>query len=294
MEHSHANLRVAGRDSKFYILDWDNNILHMPTRIFLEKRQPDGSWQPHPVSTAVFCGERKSIDMQNYRPLDGDWKKAFAEFQDTAGMAENRFLRDAAAAIDRVLQNPQNAAPSFKAFKRTLIEGRLFAIVTARGHSAETLQKGVRLFIDRVLTPGERAEMMANLRGYRACFDNAETFGTDEEELTYYLNLNHYHAVTSPAFEALVGAEHGGLLGQEERKLLAIRTFIEHVIRILEKTSALGKPVSVGFSDDDPGNIHAVVNYIDELKRLFPNVKFVVYDTSDPDAPNGSLFGGLS
>ncbi|MCL1887459.1 MAG: hypothetical protein FWF96_01130 [Kiritimatiellaeota bacterium] len=288
MEQPRVNRRVGERDSKFYILDWDNNILHMPTRIHLEKRQPDGTWLPHPVSTSVFSAERKDVDMVSYRPLDGDWKKAFAEFQDTADASENRFLGDTATAIDRVLANPGAAAPSFKAFRRTLVEGRLFAIVTARGHSAETLKKGVRLFIDRVLSPGERAEMMASLRGYRACFDGVEAFGDDPAELDHYLDLNHYHAVTSPAFEALVAAAHNGApLGQEERKLLAIRTFIEHIIRILEEKSALGKPVSVGFSDDDPGNVNAVVNYIDELKRLFPSVKFVVYDTSSPTLEGG-------
>jgi len=287
MEQPRVNERVGERDNKFYILDWDNNILHMPTRIHLEKRQPDGSWQPHPVSTSMFSAERKGIDMVNYRPLDGDWKKAFAEFRDTANITENRFLRDATTAIDRVLKAPEHAAPSFKAFKRTLIEGRLFAIVTARGHSAETLKKGVRLFIDRVLSPAEREEMMASLRGYRACFDNVENFGTDEDELDYYFNLNHYHAVSSPAFEARMAEECGGEVGQEERKLLAIRDFIVHVIRILESTTGLGKPISVGFSDDDPGNVHAVINYIDELKRLFPNVKFVVYDTSSPNLEGG-------
>jgi len=282
-----VNRRVIERDSKFYILDWDNNILHMPTRIHLEKRQPDGAWQPHAVSTAVFSVVRN--DPENYRPPEGDWKKAFVEFQDAGDVSENRFLRDAALAINRVLENPETAAPSFKTFKRTLVEGRLFAIVTARGHSAATLRKGVRLFIDRVLSPEDRAEMMASLRGYRACYDNVEHFGTDEEELAYYLSLNRYHAVTSPAFEARVTGELGGAeVGQEARKQFAIRDFVQHVFRILERTGALGKPVSVGFSDDDPGNISAVASYIaSELKDRFPNIKFVVYDTSAPHVEGG-------
>jgi len=281
-----VNRAVLNRDSKFYILDWDNNILHMPTRIHLEKRGPGGVWQPHSVSTAMFSVVRN--DTENYRPPNGDWKQAFAEFQDPADLSENRFLRDAAEAIERALKNPETAAPSFNTFRRTLAEGRLFAIVTARGHSSETLKKGVRLFIDRVLTPAERDEMMASLRGYRACYDGVETFGTDEEELAYYLALNRYHAVTSPAFEARVAELFPGAVGQEERKQFAIHDFVRHVIRILERTGALGKPVSVGFSDDDPGNIHAVTSYIStELKNRFPNVKFVVYDTSAPHIEGG-------
>ena len=46
-----VNVDVAKRDFKYYIFDWDDNILHMPTRIHLEKRQPDGTWRhPDPVS----------------------------------------------------------------------------------------------------------------------------------------------------------------------------------------------------------------------------------------------------
>ena len=76
----------------------------------------------------------------------------------------------------------------------------------------------------------------------------------------------------------------------EMRKQVAIRDFLEHIIRVLQRTPA-GKrwnPISVGFSDDDPANVLAVENYIRaELSRLFPGVKFVLYDTSDPALDRG-------
>ena len=49
-----ANLNVAARDLKYYIFDWDDNILHMPTRIHLERRTESGEWVPHAVSTSVY------------------------------------------------------------------------------------------------------------------------------------------------------------------------------------------------------------------------------------------------
>ena len=40
--------------------------------------------------------------------------------------------------------------------------------------------------------------------------------------------------------------------------------------------------LSVGFSDDDLGNINAIVPFIKEVLQVeFPEVEFVVYDTSD-------------
>lgn len=284
-----VNLRVADRDFKYYIFDWDDNILHMPTHIHLEKRMPDGTWQPHQVSTAVFAVVRN--EKENYRAPGGVWDNAFVEFQDYADEDESRFLRDTRASLDKVLRGETQPGPSFNTLRETLVEGRLFAIVTARGHESDSIRRAVRLFVDLVLTPAEKREMMANLRGYRACFDHLTAFGTDDEEIEYYLSLNRYHAVTNPGFRRWMAQEaENGRPAPENAKQFAIRDFVEHVIKLLSRTgaSSLRRPISVGFSDDDLGNVAAVERYIrDELARHFPAIKFCVYDTSDPSLTDG-------
>ncbi|MDR2850264.1 MAG: hypothetical protein LBW77_06980 [Verrucomicrobiota bacterium] len=282
------NLRVAERDFKYYIFDWDDNILHMPTRIHLEKRGPDGTWRPHSVSTAAFAVVRN--DRANFRPPGGVWERAFVEFQDDGSGRESRFLSDTRVSLAKVLAGEQQPGPSFETLRETLREGRLFAIVTARGHASESLKKAVGLFVEEVLTPEERGEMMANLRGYRACFDGLTAFGTDEEELAYYLGLNRYHAVTNPDFKRRMAQESGTAASAENAKQFAICDFVEHVIKILSHAGAesLRRPISVGFSDDDIGNVKAVERYIqEELARRFPSIKFCVYDTSDPALADG-------
>lgn len=282
-----VNMRVSERDFKYYIFDWDDNILHMPTRIHLERRQPDGSWTPHTVSTAAFAVVRTDVD--NYRAPAGIWENAFVEFQDYAEEGESRFLRDTRAALEKVLAGETQPGPSFHTLRETLVEGRLFAIVTARGHESESLKKAVRLFIDVVLNPAEKEVMLANLRGYRACFDGLATFGPDDEEIAYYLSLNRYHAVTNPGFKERL-RQSGTAVNTESAKQFAIRDFVEHVIRILSRTGAdsFKRPISVGFSDDDLGNVAAVERYIqEELSRRFPAIKFCVYDTSDPSLTDG-------
>ncbi|MEI7899546.1 MAG: hypothetical protein WCK89_04795 [bacterium] len=282
------NLRVAERDFKYYIFDWDDNILHMPTHIHLEKRMPDGSWQPHQVSTAVFAVVRN--DKDNYRAPGGIWGNAFVEFQDYEDERESRFLRDTRTSLEKVLSGETPPGPSFSTLRETLVEGRLFAIVTARGHKTESIRQAVRLFIDQVLTPDEKREMMANLRGYRACFDHLSVFGTDEEEIEHYLSLNRYHAVTSPGFKQRLRQAAGGQPCAENAKQFAICDFVEHVIKVLSRTGAdsLRRPISVGFSDDDLGNVAAAERYIqEELSKRFPSIKFCVYDTSDPGLNNG-------
>ncbi len=283
--HDSVNYGVAERDLKYYIFDWDDNILHMPTSIHLERRTPGGQWVPHSVSTAVFSVIRS--DTANYRPPDGSWENAFREFRDLDVENENIFLRDTRTAIDRVVSGAERAAPSFEKFRTTLTEGRLFAIVTARGHSPAVIRQGVEYFIATVLTTGERRTMLANLRGYIACFDPQQPIHNDQDVLEYYLGHNKYHGVMSPEFRARMGHEPAASPNTETGKQFAIKDFVEHVIHIARERG-LDKPISVGFSDDDEGNVIAVENYVRTALALeFPSIKFVVYYTADPDTPSG-------
>lgn len=280
-----VNLAVAERDLKYYIFDWDDNILHMPTKIYLEKRLPDGSWAPHAVSTAVFSVIRS--DRENYRPPGGIWENAFRDFRDVDVDEENVFLRDTRRAIDAVVSGQHREGPSFAKFRQTLVEGRLFAIVTARGHSSEIIRKAVDYFMQTVLKEEEQQRMLQNLRGYMACFAPEASAETDSDVIEFYHSHNRYHGVMSPEFRKRMGAQPGASPNTEEGKQFAIKDFVEHVIHIAHERG-LDKPISVGFSDDDEGNVVAVENYIrNALSREFPGVKFVVYYTADPEVVDG-------
>ena len=178
----YVNEDVASRDFKYYIFDWDDNILHMPTKIKMEYKGEDGKWSPVEVSTSTFALIR--TDTEHYRPPQkGGWDEAFENFADAEeSSTSNSFINDTMIALAKVA-NGEKPSPSYNTFRKTLIDGRIFAIVTARGHAPETIERAVRLFIENALTPFERDTMMANLRGYRKWLDKVETFGTDEEEL---------------------------------------------------------------------------------------------------------------
>ena len=292
----YVNEEVANRDFKYYIFDWDDNILHMPTKIKMEHKDVDGVWKSVELSTSTFALVR--TDTEHYRPPTiGGWDEAFRNFEDSENDDEpNRFIEDTLIALAKVA-NGEKPSPSYNTFRKTLIEGRIFAIVTARGHAPSTIEKAVRVFIDNALTPLERQTMMSNLRGYRKVLDKVETFGTDEEELDYYLGMCRYSAVTYNGFkermandpvykEKLAIATNASK--PELAKEFAIRDFVEHVFHMLQRTGGLGRSVAIGFSDDDKGNVKSVSNYIkSELSRRFDGIKFVVYDTSDRSLSKG-------
>ncbi len=290
----YVNESVATRDLKYYIFDWDDNILHMPTKIRMERLEDDGTWRPVELSTATFALVRS--DTEHYRAPGGKWREAFRNFEDSP--QRDNFLEDTRAALARIAAG-ERPGPSFNALRKTLREGRIFAIVTARGHSPAAVERAVRCFIDEVLTPGEREEMMSSLRGYRQWLDGVGDgeFGTDEEELDYYLSMCRYSAVTYEGFAKRMAADPiyqeklavASTAAQPElAKEFAIRDFVEHVFHMLRRSGNLNRPVSIGFSDDDKGNVKSVSRYIvGELARRFEGIKFVVYDTSDRTLSKG-------
>lgn len=109
-----VNVDVAGRDFKYYIFDWDDNILHMPTRIYLEHRADDeDAWRPVSVSTGTFALVR--TDAAHYRmPRDGGREAAFRDFQDApdAAVADLAFIRDTRAALARIQAGASRGRPS--------------------------------------------------------------------------------------------------------------------------------------------------------------------------------------
>ena len=299
----YVNADVADRDFKYYIFDWDDNILHMPTKIKMEHRnEKTGAWEPVEVSTSTFALVR--ADEANYRPpSDGGWPAAFVNFEDPKNQTEvdeknNSFILDTLDALEKV-EHGEKPGPSFNALKKTLREGRLFAIVTARGHSPKTIERAVRIFIKYALSEEEREEMMSNLRGYRQWIDGVGDgeFGTDAEELDYYLGMCRYSAVTYAGFKERMAndpiykeklAVATTAAKPELAKEFAIRDFVEHVFHMLRRSGRLNRSVSIGFSDDDVGNVKTVSAFIrSELSKRFEGIKFVVYDTSDRSLAKG-------
>src|ERR1035437_2422076 len=116
------------RSLAYAAYDWDDNLLHMGTKIHMEKKDGD-SWIPVDLSTEEFAKARG--DKENYRYASD----AFAEFGDSGKRGSNAFLEDVKQAISK-----GRFAPSWSKFKQTLIDGSIFAIITARGHEPETIK----------------------------------------------------------------------------------------------------------------------------------------------------------
>lgn len=244
---------------KSYSFDWDDNILFMPTKIHLDYRVGNTDvYVPVSVSTEEFRSIRHKLGSE-FRYQNDDILQAFKDFRDY-----NTFINDVKYALDR-----RSYGPSFHKFKEALINGSDFSIITARSNPPQAIKEGIKVFVDIVLTTKEKKEMEKNLNG----------LSIDE-----YLTLQDYHPVSSSEFIKQFGLESVGT-NPEEGKKIAFKSFVNRVVQQITniKDSGEFEGISVGFSDDDLGNVEVVEDLIrNELKSLYPEINFIVYDTSDP------------
>lgn len=254
---------------RYFAFDWDDNILHMPTKILMDEKR-DGEWVPDlEVSTEDFAIKRH--DTENFRIRNNNPQDAFKEFRDTGSRGGDAFLQDTIEAL-----NKSKKAPAWNDFLQCLSEGAIFSIITARGHERESIKKGVEYIIDNVLTktssPFPRYSladvMMQQLKKFRYYFDeNSEEEKFDgaisqHPMVQEYLKHCDFFGVSSDGFAQQFGAASAS--NPEEAKIKAIEYCIEKCLswaEQLEEKLNVKVIVKFGMSDDDPKNMASVIDY---------------------------------
>lgn len=263
--HPHKDQPGVGQGSglklRVPIFDWDDNIVHMPTKIWME----DASGNAVGLSPAEFAIRRGDGDLR----FPGDASLAFREFRDETGDFEGD-LRQA-------MLGPGWRGPAFEDFKQAVIRARFFAVVTAREHSEDILRRGSRCLIENILSDDERQQMHCNWNEFRKSI--LKLPACSEDPLTDYLTTCQFYAVNNADFK-----KQHGLATSEERKKHAVRMFVKHSVATcgsgLSVEDQAVSSVSFGMSDDDPQNVAAIETFMrDELSPSYPHVKFVMFDT---------------
>lgn len=236
-----------------YSFDWDDNILHMPTMVHMEKKVGD-NWKKIKISTGEYA-EKK--DDPTYRYPNNNIREAFIEFDD-----DNLFLEN----VKESLSNKE-FAPSFNDFKEALLEAKTISIITARPTSPDTIKKGILMVIEETFSPEEKEEMLENIG------DNFDFSGEDEDIIKKYIESNYYYPVSFRDRTADI----------KKGKTDALDNFVMNVKKSFEKMDRnTYNKMAIGFSDDDLENIEGVVEKIEkELSLEYPDIKFYVYDTSE-------------
>jgi hypothetical protein len=269
----------------YYSFDWDDNILHMPTFIYMDKLV-DGNWQPISVTPSEFAIVRND---SNYRIRENNSIIAFQDFRDFGPKGSDVFLEDVKHAVLE-----KHYGPSWDKFIRCLTEGSIFAIVTARGHEYDTLKKGVKWVIDNCLTKEQQDSMYENCLKFAKLFNKNSSYikssGLFSENtlIKEYLDSCKFYGVGTPMSESFKQEfNFDDSIKTEEAKRLVLEKFME----ICHQNGKLvDAKVCLGFSDDDKKNVEHVKDFFHFKSKIYSNMKLNVYDTSNKENTNRTKY----
>jgi hypothetical protein len=235
-------------DLKYYAFDWDDNIVHMPTKIVLK----DKKGKEVGMSTEDFAEFRHEVGKKDF-DYNGHTIVGYAEnpFRNFRTEGDKDFLIDSMKA---------KVGPAFNDFKEAINNGSIFSIITARGHKPETLKQAVYNYIVNDFEGISKDELIKNLKKYRSFLGEDEM--SDKELIDSYLSLNKYHPVSF--------GDEKGATNPEEAKVKAMNDFVDYIkgmAAILNKRAWLKNDIGnkfvptkplIGFSDDDPKNVEVM------------------------------------
>jgi hypothetical protein len=235
-------------DLKYYAFDWDDNIVHMPTKIIVK----DENGGEVGMSTDDFAEHRHQIGKEPF-----DYKGT-----SIVGYAENPFRNFRTEGDKDFLVDAMRAkvGPAFDDFREAINNGSIFSIITARGHNPNTLKEAVYNYIIDGFKGIDKEQLIKNLKKYRSFVGEDEM--SDDELIKSYLELNKYHPVSF--------GDDKGASNPEEAKVRAMEDFVSYIkgmAAVLNKRAYLKNDIgnkfipakpSIGFSDDDPKNIEVM------------------------------------
>lgn len=240
----------------FYFFDFDDNIMFLPTPIYILNTE---TGETMGVSTGEFAniqpllgkpGKHESFSTFSVtiKGIRGSYHR-FSDIPEDELQPGQRqyFVEDVEKAIDdaeKAGDRDKWKAPSWHAFHHACQEGWPISIVTARGHSRETLKAGVRVLVEKGKIDKEpnyhTIYPIGNEKVRRGELDDADLWRTTPD-----------------------------------LKKCAIK---ESVDKALAKYG--DKPEHCfGMSDDDPQNVRLIVRAMRECKKDHDNQRFFVIDT---------------
>ncbi|OYZ23209.1 MAG: hypothetical protein B7Y39_06110 [Bdellovibrio sp. 28-41-41] len=241
------NFHKGGRS--FYFFDFDDNIACLTTPLILFHKTTNAelslSSQEWALAHSMIGRSGPYEDYEiRYNDKDGTFKHfRDQEIHDLEKLGRKNQIFESDVAHVLGLSDLEWKGPSWDCFYHSVFNQRPISIITARGHSPGTIQKGIQLFVDHG-----------------------------------WLNQTPNYLTIYPVSNTNVRIELGDVnqkLGTAELKQRAIRN---SVLRAFE-TYGYSDHHRFGMSDDDPKNLQLIIEEMTVLKKEFPRICFFVIET---------------
>ena len=235
---------------KYYAFDWDDNLMFMPTKIYLK----DDKGKSVGMSTEDFAEYRTDIGEKPFE-YEGHTILSFDKepFRDFGVLGDKQFLKDAMTAP---------TGPAWDDFVEAINNGSIFAIVTARGHTPSILKEGVYRLIKQNKHGLNSNQLAKNLLKYRDLADEDKL--SKDQLIRSYLDMCRFHPVSFG---------DGSATNPEQGKIDAMEEFVSYVKNLshsLQQKAFMKNKISnyftpfIGFSDDDVRNVETMKKHFDK------------------------------
>jgi len=235
---------------KYYAFDWDDNLMFMPTKIYLK----DDKGKSVGMSTEDFAEYRTEIGENDFE-YEGHTIVGFDEdpFRDFRVTGDKKFLSDSKSA---------KIGPAWSDFVEAINNGSIFSIITARGHTPSIIKKAVYDLIKKNAHGIDSNKLAKNLLKYRQLADEDKL--TKDQLIKTYLDMCRFYPVSFG---------EGSATNPEQGKIDAMEEFIRYVKLIshnLQKKAFMKNKISnyftpfVGFSDDDVRNVEKMKSHFEK------------------------------
>ncbi len=276
-------LKLNNWNFTLWIFDFDGNILKTDTPVYFQNKQ---TWEIE-IFQAHFIDQNISkFYWEN--SLYKEVEYTYSEFKDVFSQkSEHRWFDWMFFDVQNAVKE-NNFAPSFEAFKDMyLVWARVFAILTARGNSADNFQRAFTYINENILSEQEKEKQFQNIKNN---FNLSENISRQEALYHYFWNIINYIPCQNLQISKLLWFEK--TMSSADRKAEMIEFLVKYFISLLENIYKKNiseilenwESISVWFSDDSDKNIIAVYrkmrNILDENK-ICPeiNKKFSLYFT---------------
>ena len=239
------NFEKGGRS--FYFFDFDDNVIHLPTKIILFNSQSD---EIKELSTQEYALGHPQLGVegspwQNYflkfNEPDSSFRNFREQSKDRLAGREQPLIEDM---ID-ALRHPflEWRGPSWGFFVYAVNNNRPISIITARGHHPYTVRRAIN--------------MLVQSRDLHAHPNYLSVYPLSHPEIKNFL---------APQTEELSTAE---------MKKLAIKQAVKDAFLCYGENPYH----RFGMSDDDPKNVAVILEAMIELKEIYPENAFFVINT---------------
>lgn len=241
------NFHRGGRS--FYFFDFDDNIAFLTTPLILFHKKTGDELH---VSSADWALHHSTIGKSGlYEEFQINWDDktgTFRCFRDIHLEEVERqlgkkqpFVQDVLAALG--LPDTQWKGPSWDCFYHAVFNQRPISVITARGHSSDTLRAGIYEMVKAGYLPLE-----PNYLSLFACSNQQVRLSFGDQDFK---------------------------MSTAELKQKAIRASVERAIEIY----GYSPHHRFGMSDDDPKNIQLITEEMTRLKSKYPEMSFFMIET---------------